>query len=328
MSFDFHAVVKAAHRHNQAERREKEAAKEVKTLRGGDAGAVIDGKMYGKCSRLAGLRYEGVDVPVDHPLNTLNQFEGGFANEDIIYEKLVKGGIDPAAILREEEIPVAWTTKAGLPVSGRPDICIMEGGKVKVLFELKSVVSLWTAKSVHYDLRPKSDNLIQAAHYSMAHDAEETLLVYSSYSQFHLSTAPKWLQAKFQPGTHDVDFKADGTPMKILAFDRVYRLTWGDDDVLSYWTEGLDAPQRTKLTKQSIRDYYEQLALELQEQTLGPRPSGLAVDGGKSFKACDYCALKPVCDQYEKEPRQVWKDHVLVEVDQLEQKVKEALDGD
>lgn len=300
-------------------KREEEAATSDPALRGGNAGALIDGTYYGACPRVSALRYEGLDIPVDMPWNTYRQFAGGLANEDIIYEQLLGHGIPADRIRREEEIPVRWTTDAGIPVTGRPDICIMsdeDPEKVSTLFELKTVVSLWTAKGVHYELVPKSDHLIQAAHYSMIHEAKETLLVYSSRAQFHLSTAPGWLRSKFEPGTHDVQFKDDGTPMKIMAFDRVYQLAW-DGEFLTYYTEGLDAPQRTALTKDSIRAYYESVARSLQDNVQLPRPGKKSVDGSKDFLKCQYCPLSDVCDRHENESRSTWKDHVSVEIDQL-----------
>lgn len=301
---------------DQKERADEAEGKEPH-LRGGTSGILHEGEYYGACPRIAQLRFEGIEVPIDTPRNTYRQFAGGLANEDIIYDQLVKSGISPSRILREEEIPVSWRTSNGTLCTGRPDIVILgEDGKPATLFELKTVVSMWSAKSVHYDLIPKSDHLIQAAYYSMHIGAPETVLVYSNRAQFHLSTAPGWLRGKFPPGTYDVQFKDNGDPMKILAFDRVYDLTW-KDDVLYYHTDGLPAPQRTFVSKDTVTAYYESVAQSLQDDTMLPRPTAKGVDGSKSYSKCDYCPLSDVCDSHEGKTRQEWKDNVILEIAEL-----------
>lgn len=320
---NFHEVVKAAHRKSVADRKAEAELAEPK-LRGGSAGAVINGKSFGACQRISLLRGQGVDLPIVPAVATFNQFAGGYANEDIVYKQLVDGGVPEDRIRREDEMPVRWTSSNGTAVTGRPDIVVLDdSGRPETLFELKSVVSLWTAKSVHYELKPKSDNLIQAAHYAMHLDTPEILLVYSNRSQFHLSTAPRWLQNKFPPGTYDVEFKDNGDPMKIMAFDRVYRLKWNDEGCLTYWTEGLDVPVVTHLTKDSVTAYYESVAQHLHGEEMPPRPGKLAVDGSKTYLPCQYCALSDTCDEFETN-RAEWEDQVKVKVGELEaQQTKE-----
>jgi hypothetical protein len=124
-------------------------------------------------------------------------FTAGVSNEDQWYDALVKAH-PPELILREEEIPVKWVTDNGIDVTGRPDFVLLEeysllpedsvkdlleeaktaGQKAelielanakltrpKVGIELKLVSSIWTARDVLFEGRPKFDHLIQAAHY-------------------------------------------------------------------------------------------------------------------------------------------------------------------
>lgn len=290
-------------------------------LRGGDAGAIVGTEAYGKCGRLSMMRADGVEFPVDN--DTREQFAGGFKNEDIVAEWLLAG--DPSLPLkRESDWPTEWATDNGTPVSGRPDIVLMNeaGTAATTLIELKSVVSMWSALSKHYDLKPDSGNIIQAAQYSMALGKIPMWLLYSNRSQFHLSTAPKWLQAKFLPGpVYNVEYKDDGTPLKIGAFNRVYDLTWGADGHVYYHTEGLDRPVKTEVTEAAIRAYYNSVAEHRAAGTLPARPSTKAIDGTKGFLACDYCEAKDVCDNYEGQPAE-WRDRFKLKVKELEDEYK------
>jgi hypothetical protein len=76
-----------------------------------------------------------------------------------------------------------------------------------------------------------------------------------------------------------------------------------------YHTDGLDKPVRTKLTKQSIRTYYETVSVSERSSQLPPRPAGKHVNGNKSYVPCDYCPLKATCDSYEAATFDVWFDH-------------------
>jgi hypothetical protein len=179
--------------------------------------------------------------------------------------------------------------------------------------ELKLVSSFWTARGVHYDLQPKSDHLIQSALYSWLLRQGDTplpyTLLYSSRVQWHLSTAPKWLQQKFKPGCYDVEFKEDGSPFKVLPFNRAYTLTWVKDR-LHYHTDGLKAPVATAIDMPSIWRYYHAVSQLGPGKALPPRPTPLGVDGSKSYNPCDYCPLAPVCDQHT--DYQTWHDHATL----------------
>jgi hypothetical protein len=321
-------LIKAGRAHESAEQATNEVAK-AGTLRGGSVGAIINGEHFGKCARLSALRARGLSINAD--ASRIPMFSAGRSNEDIITAELARVWED-GPILREEEIPINWQLPDGTPVSGRPDIVLCGGSASepdpRFGIEAKLVSSIWTAIAVNFDLRPRSEHLIQAAHYSWQLGFLPYSLYYSSRAEYHLSTAPKWLQDKFQPGTPDVEFKEDkrkskggATPFKITPFDRVYDLTWsGHPDpaqrVLSYHTPGMDVPQQTTLTPAAIQAYYQHVSSLGSDGTAGPRPSAQSIDGSKSYNPCDYCELAGICDMYE-DKFDVWLDASRLAIESL-----------
>ena len=163
---------------------EKEKAK-VGTLRGGSVGMLDEfGNFAGTCAAQAYLRFKGISSdPITSSRDLM--FQGGRLNEDGWYEYLRKAWEGP--ILREEEIPTCWETSQGIKVTGRPDVVLCEAVdksgpgiitqpdddlrivnyiKPIVGVELKQVMSLWTARDVLFNKSPKTNHLMQAAHYS------------------------------------------------------------------------------------------------------------------------------------------------------------------
>jgi hypothetical protein len=136
-------------------------------LRGGNSGIYIPQQnlVVGKCARLSYLRYKGITVEETTESRKL-MFTAGVSNEDQWYDALSKS-YPTELILREEQIPVNWRTDNNVEVTGRPDFVLLdsEGKKPKVGIELKLVSSIWTARDVLFEGRPKFDHLIQAAHY-------------------------------------------------------------------------------------------------------------------------------------------------------------------
>lgn len=183
-------------------------------LRAGSSGIISEkNEVAGHCARKAHLRSLGIEL--DPPTeDKLIMFDLGFASEDIVYEKLVSA-LDGTGhvILREEEIPVEWMTSNGTKVTGRPDIVICKAyasapkgewqgvvpinkngltvaAAVPVLgLELKSVHSVWVAREVLFNRKPKLSNLTQAAHYMWKLGEQVGMkylpykLVYTGYSQ-------------------------------------------------------------------------------------------------------------------------------------------------
>lgn len=146
-----------------------EEAGKTGVFRGGSAGIYMPGKKFvaGKCPRLSLLRYKGIKVEDIEPSRKL-MFRAGLSNEDMWLETLKK--TYTGVIKTEEDIPTKWTTSKGIDVTGRPDIVLGSGTEEdfipEVGIELKLVSSVWTARDVLFESRPKFDHLIQAAHYS------------------------------------------------------------------------------------------------------------------------------------------------------------------
>jgi hypothetical protein len=323
---DLKQLIKAGRAALQAAHVAEEATK-LGQLRGGSVGALVAGQYFGKCPRVAHLRMRGLQLPAEE--SKLPMFAAGYANEDIVINELTHAW--PGQVLRDDSVPaVDYRLPSGARVTGRPDV-ILAGADGSLLagLELKMIASIWTAKAVHYELKPKSDHLIQAGHYSLALGRLPFSLYYCSRVDWHLSTAPKWMQDRFAAGAaglvHDVEYK-DGKPFKILPFDRVYELSWERDartrtERLHYWTEGMADPVATLLTPESITDYYEAVVALGADGTTGPRPGAKSIDGAKSYSPCDYCPLAATCDQYEDDYQQ-WMDQATL----LIQSAKESAD--
>lgn len=306
------AALSAGHDAADVKHATEEAAK-LGHLRGGSVGVVLpDGSTAGKCPRLAHLRTLGLQPPLES-LATRNMFALGYANEDIV-EGLLRAGLDVGlTVLSGADTAFSYTRPDGRVVSCRADLALAKpgGGTVQGL-ELKAVCSLWTALGVAFDLRPKSDHLIQAAHYSAKQGKIPFLLLYSSRVEWHVSTAPRFIQDKFAPGHPLVKYKDNGvTPLKIRPFDVAYALSWGPEGKLYYWTDGMATPCVTTITEATIDEYYSRVVAIGETQQLPPRPSSKSVDGSKGFNPCDYCDLVPVCNNYERD-YQAWMDHAQV----------------
>lgn len=145
----------------------EEDLKKIGTLRGGSVGCVINtskGKVItGTCPREAHARMLGYQG--SHGLDKKVMFKLGIANEDIWNLWLDNCGYD-GVIKREEELGLEWDIE-GTKASGRPDIVLCDSeGNPKEGLELKMVASVWTARSVLLEHKPKMNHLIQAGNYS------------------------------------------------------------------------------------------------------------------------------------------------------------------
>lgn len=289
---------------------EAEQQERLGYLRIGTFGIVdSENKSRGNCLRIANLRKKGISTKADW--STHQMFQGGFANEEIIFKQLRAALPSKFQILREKEIPINWiegTTK----ISGSPDIVIKntETGKMIQALELKAVCSVYTAKSVHYELKPKSNHLIQAAAYSWR--LSEQLgyevpyeIVYASRVDWYVLEGHDFLKAK----KYDLEVRPGRKSLKILPFVRTYTLQWAGD-TLEYWTEGLSGAVKTEITKESLKKF----ALEADKDIIHPRPSNLDVEGKRSFKPCDYCDFKKVCDSHEDSGYETWLNNIRKEL--------------
>lgn len=304
---DLNAILQAGAAAVDATHAEAESAK-LGTLRGGSAGIVLDdGTQLGKCARLAALRSKGHQPPI--PTDRRSMFAAGFKSEEIVLDWLAAGLPTGHTVRHGDAVAFTVTRPDGVVLSCRPDGVVYQGDTPELGLEFKMVSSLWTMIGTCYDLRPKSDHLIQAALYSYHLGKLPWALVYSQRVEFHISTAPKFIQEKFAPGLPTVEYKS-GKPFKCLPQDRVYYLDWGPDgDTFGYWTEGMDAPCPTAITGAALDRYGDLVVAALQNPLLLPsRPGEGSVDGSKSFNPCDYCDLAEVCTKYESQPK-AWWDH-------------------
>lgn len=150
----------------QEERNEIEKGK-VNILRVGSCGAIIeDGDFIGVNPYVTLARFMGYQLGFEE--HTLNIFDAGFGNE-VMWEKyLTEAGVDYKA---EEDYPLLVPEDVlGHKLTGRPDLVIGEtvNNKFNPTFgvELKSAQS-YSGAQVFKKGIPKTENLIQAATYSM-----------------------------------------------------------------------------------------------------------------------------------------------------------------
>lgn len=172
---------------------EAEKAKEGK-LRFGNSGIWFRGQPVGSCARKTVLRFFGIQE-ITPPEKEL-MFEAGRRNEDTWSTLL--NAIE-VAHLQEEECP-AHRVVDGIELSGRPDIVLVgHDGHIARGLELKNVSSLWTAKDVVFESKPKTAHLIQAGHYGWALDIPFELW-YTSAMNWHL---PDWVSSKYDIPAHN-----------------------------------------------------------------------------------------------------------------------------
>ena len=272
---------------------EAHAAKEKDkegTLRGGSSGALVGDDVIGTCHRRSLARMLGFDPPTDE--SSYDIFDAGFANEALWEEKLVAGW--PGEVKFEEEIPIKWEVN-GVTVSGRPDAVLMKDGKPFHGIELKGVFSYNTATSLLYEGDPKTDNLVQAAHYSWQLGVPYSLI----YTYSSIAEPPYW--AKKQK---NLEWNT-----KIYPFKKEFILDW-EGDTLYYTIDG--NRHETVITQPSIQDYYELVTNMRDQKDLFTRPSNKDFKGNKlKWDTCKYCPFQSNCDKYEYEYN-AWVDSLEV----------------
>jgi hypothetical protein len=296
--------------------KERSATAEEKKglLRGGNAGAIIDGQVYGSCHRIHHLRTLGIEVEADH--NTQVMFDSGIANEESINKVLQASLPSGLKLLREEEFPLEWDCGGGKKGSGRPDFVYVDAeGKPVLGLELKSVSSIHTARNIIGEAKPSTSNLIQAANYSMRMGGIPYKLIYTSSPYWHINYN-KHLETAFMDNPL-VEHKG-GRPFRVMPCRVVFDLVWKDGKFF-YKLEGEKKLTATSLTMDSIVDYYEKTAAMGEKKSLGPVPTNKDLLGKKSYSPCDYCKLAEVCGRqtdYDK-----WMDEVVVTVRTLNEEI-------
>jgi hypothetical protein len=278
------------------------------TLRGGSSGCLTDhGDIYGTCHRMALARYKGFQPEIEEISYTW--FDAGFANEDAWMKKLGKTveAMGPDYELKaEEECPIVWEAN-GVKVTGRPDIMIFEKGVPILGLELKVVCAVNSAISIYCEDKPKINNLIQAAHYSMAHNCPFNLV----YSFRNRSIAPGWasrfkdkltVKEKIFPPR----MRKDGTYGKefvkreyiIEPFTKEFRVGFEGDKV--YYIKDNGDRVNTPLTGEGIRRYYELIVDMEKDKDLHTRIAQTDLEGKLlPYDPCNYCPFKDACDDFE-----------------------------
>lgn len=294
--------------------RQQEITK-VGTLRAGNTGALLEnGTIVGKCARLTYLRYKGINIEGPDYSREL-MFAGGRSNEDHWIEVLKASGTT-LDILKEEEIPVSWMI-GDIKVTGRPDIVLLEKGKPVVGIELKQASSLWTARDVGIQMKPKMMHLLQAAHYSWQLNVPFELW-YTSRTDFAVMG---WAQKNFpKPGEFGSDrceYNDKGEIKKVLPFIQGYQLEWSKTNNLRWRPidseEAMEFPwTETSITKESIRNYYQAvLDIEVSGE-LPPAPVNIESTGEKgNFNICNYCPLQSICESDKSNKVQKWQASVV-----------------
>lgn len=283
----------------QASHAEGEKAK-LGNLRIGGSGVLAMGnKVIGHCMRKSFLRQQGIDL-ADTSADREHMFAGGRGNEDIWLELLNAAKEPGLTIKREEEYPVAVKTANGTPISGRPDIVLFHQDQPVRILELKLASSLYTALDTGIFLKPKLAHVIQAVHYSH-HLKLPIELWYASRADFHV---PEFKKKDIPAGSDRVEYNWKGEAKKILPYLQGYTISVQENGQVMYQAIGVPGAgwQHTVVTVQGLDAYFDQLSRMKETDQLPPKPSKIDLDGGEMpWSLCDYCSLKPVCNNKSKE---------------------------
>lgn len=356
MTFNVTHLFAEARRISREKHAEGETAKRG-NLRVGTSGIVSPtGEVAGSCIRKAHIRQLGIEMETLTE-DKLLMFDLGFANEDVVYNKLVSSLPAGHVILREEEIPVEWMTANGTKVTGRPDIVICTetdvGGNIGVRpvlgIELKSVHSLWTARDVLFEGKPKLSNLIQAAHYMWLLNVPYKL-IYTAYSQLGqgmAGTSDGWIVKMLpRPGEKNSEYieytyykkvtkeikgkqkevnskieraewdslpwqKRDYSIKHVGQFDVIYDMRFSDEGVVQFKHESKQEWKDTIITRKGIEAFFNRTAEIATTGDLGPRPTAVDAVGNKAnYSDCSYCKAKDTCDRTEKLGYSKWLEEV------------------
>lgn len=286
------------------------------TLRGGSSGCIIEnGEVYGVCHRKALARYKGYQPQTEEISYTW--FDAGYANEDAWEKKLSKAvkSMGESYILKsEEECPTSWDID-GIQVTGRPDFMIFKDGSPYLGFELKVVCAVNSAVNIYCEDKPKVENLIQAAHYSMIHSCPFNLI----YSYRSRSRVPGWAEKHKNILTLSyektfVNYKTGKSFTKreytIEPFIKEFKVGFKNDKV--YYIKQNGDIVHTPITGEGIKSYYKSIIDMEQSENLKNRLTNLDLEGNKlPYNPCDYCVFREACDQFEHD-YQSWLDKIAV----------------
>lgn len=321
------------------------------TLRGGNTGMLrADGNTVGYCPALTYLRFKGISTDPVTPSRDL-MFDAGRRNEDHWYD-ILKESWD-GTIKRETEIPTSWVNTYGVRVTGRPDIilCDKDGTPVTGI-ELKLVSSLWTARDILFEHMPKTQHLMQAAHYSWQLGIPFELW-YTSRADFaiggdfqknlfpklgqpgseHCVYAYYYEEGKINPKTNKPVkskitedeykiYKARGKKvyaevLKVSPFVQGYQMDIHNEKIFIKDAMLDDAPWlETIVNITDIKRYFDYISEIQQTDSVPKPPQVLKADGSKAnYKAPDYCSLGELCcGRCSEKSLATWTDKVKIMV--------------
>lgn len=249
----------------------------------------------GTCHRIALARLVGLQEPIG--ITTRAIFDSGEANEYVWSRALQAEGNyqvwHDAGI--PDEFKIKWHTEGNLG-TGTPDILLGVNNTPVIGIELKVVESIQSATSLLTSKKPKVDNLLQAAHYSMRLGIPFILV----YTFNGTGDWPYWAIKKFNipRGSKVPPFK-----MQFLVEWTEAGLTWRGDS---------GEVHALPIQQSSIEDYYK-LLLEMKDQKdLYLRYPSIEADGSSMpFDKCSYCSVSDACSEYEtKGDYDLWIDRV------------------
>lgn len=297
-------------------------SREPGKVRGGSVGALIGRDVHGVCHRKAYARFNGIETPLPEEIELMTK--QGEQNEEIWLTELREFYKDTdIKVMDQDSVECTWTLPDGTPGSGSVDITLWRDNKPLLLIENKNCSSVTTAKSVHYELRPKEDHVIQAANYALRlgdqycdREPVPAKIIYSSRIIYHFFAMPANAKKAILGGGHDIGWSF-GKPSTLQPFHREYLIDWDIDGYVRYWTAGLKDWVKTKIDRKSIDDYYVAVSSKIDERGhLGPRPSTKHIDGKSSYSPCNYCEFKSVCDLGESITPQEFKDRAQLVADE------------
>ena len=264
------------------------------TLRGGSSGCMVGEDVIGTCHRKALVRFLGYDSHIDDDSRSI--FDQGFGNESIWESHMKDTGY---AIRCEEEIPIVWHTAKGTKVTCRPDLVLgkEEGDEFipEIMLELKTVAAANSATGLWYENKPKTDNLIQCAHYSMRLGVPG-ILVYTWNGKCDI---PFWAKKRFH---------IDPSIRHITPFKREFRLGWEDGRLHYFCSKGLR--HDTDITQDGIVEYYELIEDMADKKDIYTRFKNKDFNGKPGpFSMCDYCPWQEACDTGEHD-YDLWLDYI------------------
>jgi hypothetical protein len=309
----------------QVDHAEKEKLK-LGNLRAGNSGILtVEGQFAGSCPMETHLRQLGISLE-ELADNKLIMFQLGILSEEAITSDLMPA-IEPGQVLlREEQIPIEWTTSNGTRVTGRPDLVICNanletGMNLPVLgIEAKSIASIWTTCDILFNAQPKLGHLIQSAHYAWKLGTPDQPLPYKLlYKQYANQVIPDW-KLKQLPAVHESLRSAlewSGNRVKqIVPFEVVFDIRIDERGQVHFKLENVDTWTKSIVNVADIERYYEFVSRISETKDLGQKLTTIDVVGRPAaYSQCDkYCPAHMMFGKYQHD-YSLWRDQVQLYLD-------------